>query len=152
MDWRTAAILAHVLSASWFVAGYVGTNVLTEIARRAKTHEARVAALGMSDRFDRFLNQPGGTAVIWTGAWSWWVSGYPLTTPWIIASVVIMLTIGVMGGTYWSRRGRRVNAAVSSGDVEMTRTLLTASEAVLLSRLENAALLIVVMLMVLRPG
>jgi len=44
VDWRAVATEAHVLAAFWFVAGYVGTNALTEIARRAATHEASVAA------------------------------------------------------------------------------------------------------------
>ena len=68
MDWRAVATVAHVLAAFWFVAGYVGTNALTEIARRAATHEARVAALALSDQFDRWLYQRGGTAVLLTGA------------------------------------------------------------------------------------
>ena len=45
MDWRVLVTVAHVVAAFWFVAGYVGTNVLTEVARRATTHDGRVAAL-----------------------------------------------------------------------------------------------------------
>ena len=30
MDWRVLATVAHLLAAFWFVAGYVGTNALTE--------------------------------------------------------------------------------------------------------------------------
>ena len=48
MDWRSAVVGAHVLAAFWFVAGYVGTNALTEIARRSAPHEASVAALGLT--------------------------------------------------------------------------------------------------------
>ena len=81
MDWRVLATVAHVLAAFWFVAGHVGTNALTEIARRATTREARVAALALSDQFDRWLYQRGGTAVLVTGVLSWFVFGYALTTP-----------------------------------------------------------------------
>ena len=78
VDWRAIAILAHVLAAFWFVAGYVGTNALTEIARRAATHDSRVAALALSDQFDRWLYQRGGMAVLLTGVLSWWAFGYAL--------------------------------------------------------------------------
>ena len=37
MDWRVVVVLAHVLAAFWWVAGYVGTNLCTEIARRSTT-------------------------------------------------------------------------------------------------------------------
>jgi uncharacterized membrane protein len=152
MDWRSVAVLAHVLAAFWFVAGYVGTNALTEIARRAQAHEARIAALGLSDMFDRWLYQRGGTAVLVTGAISWWVFGYPLTTPWIIASLVLIAGIALLTGVYWRAYGRRVNAAIASGDASATHKVLTDPRAVFLSRLENAAVVAIIILMVLRPG
>jgi len=152
MDWRVLATVAHVLAAFWFVAGYVGTNVLTEIARRATTHEARVAALALSDQFDRWLYQRGGTAVLVTGVLSWLVFGYALTTPWIIASVALIVGIGFLTGMYWRGYGQRVNAAISSGDATTVREILTDPRAVFLSRLENAAVLAIIVLMVLRPG
>jgi uncharacterized membrane protein len=141
-----------VLAAFWFVAGYVGTNVLTEIARRAPSHEARVAALGLSDQFDRWLYQRGGTAVLLTGIYAWLVFGYPLLTPWIVASVVLIVGIALLTGFYWRGYGQRINAAMASGDDAAARAVLTDPRAVLLSRLENAAVLAIIVLMVLRPG
>ena len=152
MDWRAVAIVAHVLGAFWFVAGYVGTNVLTEIARRATTHDARVAALALSDKFDRWLYQRGGTAVLLTGALAWWVFGYPLTTPWIVASIALIVGIALVTGLYWRGYGQRVNEAISAGDAAATGAILTDPKAVLLSRLENLAVLAIIVLMVLRPG
>ena len=152
MDWRSVAVVVHVLAAFWFVAGYVGTNALTEIARRAATHEARVAALGLSDLFDRWLYQRGGTAVLVTGALAWWVFGYPLITPWIIASLALIAGIALLIGLYWRDYGRRVNSAIAAGDAEATHRILTAPRAVFLSRLENAAVVLIIVLMVLRPG
>ena len=152
MDWRVLAVVAHVLAAFWFVAGYVGTNALTEIARRATTHEARVAALALSDQFDRWLYQRGGTAVLLTGAVAWWVFGYPLTTPWIIASIALIVGIALVTGLYWRGYGQRVNEAIAAGDAAATGAILTDPKAVLLSRLENLAVLAIIVLMVLRPG
>ena len=152
MDWRSVAVVAHVLAAFWFVAGYVGTNALTEIARRATTHDARVAALGLSDMFDRWLYQRGGTAVLVTGGLSWWVFGYPLTTPWIIASLALIAGIALLTGMYWRPDGQRVNTAIASGDAAATHKILTDPRAVFLSRLENAAVVAIIVLMVLRPA
>jgi uncharacterized membrane protein len=152
VDWRALAIVAHVLAAFWFVAGYVGTNVLTEIARRAPSHQARVAALGLSDQFDRWLYQRGGTAVLLTGLLSWWVFGYPLTTPWILASIALVIGIALLTGFYWRSYGLRVNAAIAAGDPSATEAVLTEPRAVLFSRLENLAVLAIIVLMVLRPG
>jgi len=151
VDWRTVATVAHVLAAFWFVAGYVGTNLLTEIARRATTHDRRIAALALSDQFDRWLYQRGGTAVLVTGALAWWVFGYPLTTPWILASLVLIVAIALLTGFYWRSYGQRVNAAIASGDVAATRDILVDPRAVLLSRLENAAVVAIILLMIIRP-
>ena len=152
MDWRDIAILAHVLAAFWFMAGYVGTNVLTEVARRAKTHEARVAALAMSDQFDRWMYQRGGTAVLLTGLLSWWVFGYGLFTPWILASIALIVGIALLTGFYWRAHGQRVNAAIAAGDAMRTGAILTDPRAVFFSRLENLLVLTIIGLMVLRPG
>ena len=152
MDWRAVATVAHVLAAFWFVAGYVGTNVLTEIARRAATHDSRVAAVALSDQFDRWLYQRGGTAVLLTGAYAWLVFGYPLTTPWILASVALIVGIALLTGFYWRGYGQRVNAAIESGDVAATREILADPRAVMLSRLENVAVLTIIVLMVLQPA
>lgn len=145
-------VVAHVLSAFWFVAGYVGTNALTEVARRATTQEGRVAALALSDLFDRWLYQRGGMAVLLTGAVAWWVFGYPLTTPWILASIALIVGIALVTGLYWRGYGLRVNEAIAAGDAAATDAILTDRKAVLLSRLENLAVLAIIVVMVLRPG
>jgi hypothetical protein len=87
------ALLLHVLAAMAFVSGYVGTNVMTEVARRARTLDERRAALSASGMFDRMLNQRGGTAVIVTAPIVVWAYGYPVTTPWLIISTVMFLAI-----------------------------------------------------------
>lgn len=152
VDWRAIAILAHVLAAFWFVAGYVGTNALTEIARRAATHDSRVAALALSDQFDRWLYQRGGMAVLLTGVLSWWVFGYALITPWILASIALIVGIGLLTGFYWRGYGAQINAAIAAGDAITTEAILTDPRAVFFSRLENLAVLAIIALMVLRPG
>lgn len=152
VDWRPVVVLAHVLAAFWFVAGYVGTNALTEIARRAQTHEARVGALVLSDQFDRWLYQKGGTAVLVTGVLSWWFFGHSLTTPWILASIALIMGIALLTVFYWRDYGQRVNAAIGDGDAAAAQAILTEPRAVVLSRVENVAIIGIIVLMVLRPG
>jgi hypothetical protein len=53
MDWRPVAVLVHVLAAFWYVAGYIGTNLCTELARQSRTDEKCRSALAFSSRFDR---------------------------------------------------------------------------------------------------
>lgn len=152
MDWRPVAVLIHVLAAFWYVAGYVGTNLCTELARRARKDDECRTALLFSTRFDRWLNAPGGMLTSLSGLAAVWVFGYALTTPWVVLAVALVAAIVLLGIFYWSRFGRRVEAAMTAGDWPGVRALLTEPRIVLLSRLENVALLAVIVLMVLRPG
>jgi uncharacterized membrane protein len=152
MDWRAVAVLLHVLAAFWYVAGYIGTNLCTELARRARTDEECRVALTFSSRFDRWLNAPGGTVVGLTGLAAVWMLGYALTTPWIVLSVALFAGIVLLGIFYWSRFGRRVASAMAADDWAGVRRMLTEPRIVLLSRLENVAVLGIVVIMVLRPG
>src|SRR5262245_26706847 len=87
MDWRAIAVLVHVLAAFWYVAGYVGTNVCTEVARRTSSDEELRLALVLSSRFDRWMNALGGTAVGVSGLLTLWLIGTPILTPWVIGSI-----------------------------------------------------------------
>src|SRR2546427_6496422 len=60
---QLVAILAvvHVGAGFVYVAGYVGTAVLTEIARRTDDPTTRRAAIDFSGRFDRVLVRVPGT-------------------------------------------------------------------------------------------
>jgi uncharacterized membrane protein len=152
MDWRAVAVVAHILAAFWYVSGYVGTNLCTELARRTRLDEERRAVLVISGRFDRWLNAPGGMAVSLTGIGALWVFGYSVMTPWVWLSVALMAGVIGLGILYWSRFGRRVEAAMAEDDWAGVRRLLTERRIVLLSRLENLAVLAIVVLMVLRPA
>jgi uncharacterized membrane protein len=145
-------LLLHVLAAMAFVSGYVGTNVMTEVARRARTMDERRAALSASGVLDRMLNQRGGTAVIVTAPIVVWAYGYPVTTPWLIISTVMFLAIPILGGLFWAPIGRRLDEALAHGDDEKAAMLLNDRRTVLVARLENSLVLAIIALMVLRPG
>jgi hypothetical protein len=146
------ALLVHVLAAMAFVSGYVGTNVMTEVARRARTIDERRAALSASGMFDRMLNQRGGTAVILTAPIVVWAYGYPVTTPWLLISTVMFLAIPILGGLFWARKGRRLDEALAHEDDAKASMLLNDPPTVLVARLENLLVLAIIALMVLRPG
>ena len=152
MSVAAVALLVHVLAAMAFVSGYVGTNVMTEVARRARTMDERRAALSASGMFDRMLNQRGGTALIVTAPIVVWAYGYPVTTPWLIISTVMFLAIPILGGLFWARIGRRLDEALAHGDDEKAAMLLNDPRTVVVARLENLLVLAIIALMVLRPG
>lgn len=152
MDLQRLALLGHLLAVFVFVAGYVGTNVLTEIARRAASLEERRTALAMSGRFDVWLYRRGGTAVIVSGPIVLWAFGYSMTAPWVVASTALFLLFPALGGLYWARLGARVDAAIAEGDDATATALLTAPRSVAVSRLENLVMVAIVVLMVFRPG
>jgi hypothetical protein len=152
MDIERIALLGHLLAVLVFVAGYVGTNVLTEIARRAGSLEERRAALALSGRFDIWLYRRGGTAVIVSGPIVLWAFGYSITAPWVLASTALFLLFPALGGLYWAPIGKRVDEAIMRGDDAAAASLLTAPRSIAVSRLENLALVVIIVLMVFRPG
>jgi len=139
VDVPQLALLAHLLAAFAFVAGYAGTNVLTGLARRATSLDDRRAALRLAGAFDRRLNQRGGTAVIVTGPIVLLAFGYPFTAPWVVISTLLFLLVPSLGGLYGAPRARRIEAAVEAGDDATAAALLNAPRAVAVSRLENLA-------------
>ena len=129
----------------------MGTNVLTEVARRADTMR-RASQHSASPTASTDGCTSGRTAVLVTSALAWWVFGYPLTTPWIVASIAFVVGIALVIALYWRRYGMRVNEALAAGDAAAAAAILTDPTAVLLSRLENLAVAGIIVLMVLRPG
>jgi uncharacterized membrane protein len=152
MDWRALVVLAHVLAAFWWFAGYAGTNLCTELARRSTSDDDCRAALLVSNRLDVWANRSGGTAVGVTGLLAVVVFGYTLTTPWILASIVLFAAVVIGGAVFWARYGVRIDAGVAAGDWSAVRRALTEPRIVAVSRLENVAVLAIIVLMVLRPA
>jgi uncharacterized membrane protein len=152
MDWRPIVVLAHVLAAFWYAAGYIGTNVCTEIARRSRTDDECRAAILISGRLDRLANRTGGTAVGLTGLLALIVFGYSLTTPWILASIVLFAAVVFSGIFLWERFGGGVEEAAAAGDWPAVRRALNAPRAVAYGRIENVAVVAIIVLMVLKPG
>jgi uncharacterized membrane protein len=149
---NTALVLVHVLSAFLFVAGYVAINLLTETARRPGPLERRRTILGLSGLFDRGLVRTGGTVVGLSGLALVLSGGRSWTEPWIWLSAILYAAVIGLGILLWGPRGGRVEAAMAADDIATVDRLLNEPRYVALGRAENLALLVVVSLMVLRPG
>ncbi len=143
--------LIHVGAALLFVAGYVGTNVLTEVARRSEDEATLRAAIGFSGIFDRRLLIPFGSVAAIAGLVLTAVNGYAWTTPWVAVSIVLYLVVMAVGIVIWGRRGGLVEAALGDGHPDVVRALLREPRYVALSRAENLAVAVIAALMVLRP-
>jgi uncharacterized membrane protein len=151
MDWRSVLVLAHVLAAFWFVAGYAGTNLCTEMARRSTTDDDCRSAVLVSGRLDRWANRTGGTLVGITGLLLPVLYGPGLTTPWVLASIVLFAMVVLGGALFWERFGANVESASAAGDWAGVRAALNSPRIVAYGRLENLAVVAVIVLMVLQP-
>jgi uncharacterized membrane protein len=145
-------LLLHVLAAFGYVAGYVATNVLTELARRTDDPAFRRSALQFSTRFDRLLNAPGGAIVGLTGVATALVFGYSLLTGWVLAAIILFVLVVATGIFFWGRVGRTIDRAAAAGDDAAVLRELRRPRNVAVSRMENLVLLAIIVLMVLRPA
>ena len=148
---KPIVLLLHVLAAFAYVAGYVATNVLTELARRTDDPAFRKEALRFSTRFDRLLNVPGGMLVAITGIATALVFGYSLLSSWVLVASILYVLIVVTGIFFWGRVGREVDRAAAAGDGAAVQRELRRPRNVAISRLENLVLLTIIVFMVLRP-
>jgi uncharacterized membrane protein len=140
-----------VLAAFVYGAGYIGTNVLTEFARRTNERDLRRQALQFSGLLDR-LNVAGGGLVAITGGLAIFVFGYSLLTPWVLASIALYTVIVGTGIFFWGAVGREVERALRAGEYVRVNALLLSPRNLAISRVENVLFVTLIALMVLRPG
>ena len=152
MDWRALVLLAHVVSAFWWFAGYAGTNLCTELARRSTTDDDCRSAISISGKLDRLANRTGGTAVGLTGLAMPVVVGHPLTSPWVLVSILLFLAVVLGGALFWERFGDHVETATAAGDWAGVRRALNQPRIIAYGRIENVAVLAIIVLMVIGPG
>ena len=146
-----AVLLLHVLAALVYGAGYVGTNLLTEQARRTNSSEQRRYALHFPGVLDR-LNMLGGTFAGITGIAAVFAVGYSIVAPWVLSSIVLYAVIVGTGIFFWGPIGRSIDGAMRAGDEVGATAILRSPRNIAVSRGENVLFLALVTLMVLRPG
>ncbi len=149
---KPIVLLLHVFAAFAYVAGYIATNVLTELARRTDDPAFRRESLRFSTRFDQLLTIRGGTLVVITGVATALTFGYSLLSGWLLVASVLYVLVVVTGIFFWGRVGREIDRAAAAGDDAAVQRALRRPRNVTISRLENLALIAIIVLMVLRPS
>jgi uncharacterized membrane protein len=125
--------------------------MLTEFARRTDDTVLRRHALHSSGVLDR-LNVAGGSAAGVTGVIAVFAFGYSLLTPWILAAIALYVIIVATGIFFWGGVGREIDRALTAGDDGQVSALLRSPLNVAISRGENVLFVVLIALMVLRPG
>jgi uncharacterized membrane protein len=154
-DWVLAL---HVLSAFAFVAGAVLFWVLIIAVRRADTPEDTIrmepvvkvgnAATGIG---------AGGTIIL--GIWlAFSVGGYDIWDGWIIAALVLWVIAGALGSRTGNeymqgmRKAQELQTAGQSGPSAELLALNRTSNGVLFHALTSLALLLILIVMIWKPG
>jgi hypothetical protein len=95
MSWPDLAKLLHVAIAIVFVSGLIGRWVLLRSAAAAQDPETAFQLAHAAGPFEQIVIR-GGPWLIGAGLLTAWAQGYPwlgLTTGWMLASVLLLLTI-----------------------------------------------------------
>jgi uncharacterized membrane protein len=160
LDVSLASLLLflHVASAFWFVAGLVGRAIVLARARRSTDLAELDHLLPIATRFERIVI-PGSAAVLILGFLTMLAQERPLFTDggyWLLTSVFLYLSTGVLVPTIFLPRGKLFEAALEEAHArgQVTPQLAAAfrDPAVTFARTyEAAAVAIVVALMVLKP-
>jgi hypothetical protein len=158
VEWSDVLKLIHIAIAFAFIAGLIGRWVLLRRAAGADdpdtAHELAEAAAPFE-----WLVIRGGPAILVAGLLTAWAQGYPwlgLTTGWMLASVIILLTPLPFVPLVFIPRGKRFETEMAAARKEgvMTPGLRAAFAdpmVALARRWEFVSVSIVVAFMVLKP-
>jgi hypothetical protein len=154
--------LLHVTLAVAFIAGLLGRAVAFRQARAARSLEATVALLTLSDWFDRRLVVPGSLLVLVSGIVITWVGHWPLLAStgrptWLLISLVLLLLpAGFIPSVLVPQRARRqaaLAAAVQAGQRTPELDAALGAPVVRRSRtVELGVVVVVFVLMMLKPS
>jgi hypothetical protein len=158
MGWDDLAKLVHVLVAFGFITGLLGRWILLGNAARAEGVETAYRLSQAAAPFEKLVIH-GGNLVLPAGLLTAWAQGYPwlgLTTGWMLASVVILLSVLPLVPLVFLPRGKVFEAAMSAaraaGTVTPELRAAFRDPAVAFAHwYELTAVGIVVALMVLKP-
>jgi uncharacterized membrane protein len=159
----TIFVLLHILSGGWFASGLIGRNVTWSQARNSASVEVTLALLGASDHFDRLMVIPGSMVVLVLGLIAAWQGGWPILgfiegadSNWLLASLVLYLSLVPFIPLYLAPRRKARNALVERARAEgaLSPELIAALNdpgVLVFRRAEFLVLLVVTVLMVTKP-
>jgi hypothetical protein len=158
LDWPNVIKLIHIGIAFAFISGLIGRWILLRRAADAADPESAYQLAEAASPFE-WLVIRGGPAILVAGLLTAWAQGYPwlgLTTGWMLASVVLLLSPLPLVPLVFLPRGRIFEAAMSEarrvGTITPELRAAFADPAVNFARrYEVLAVALVVVLMVLKP-
>jgi hypothetical protein len=158
LDWSDVIKLIHIGIAFAFISGLIGRWILLRRAAIADDPEIAYQLAEAASPFERLVIR-GGPAILIAGLLTAWAQGYPwlgLTTGWMLASVVLLLSPLPLVPLVFLPRGRIFEAAMVEarrrGTVTSELRAAFADPAVAFARrYEALAVAVVVVLMVLKP-
>jgi hypothetical protein len=158
MDWSNLVKLVHVGIAFVFVGGLIGRWIMMRRAAAADDPEIAYQLAHAASPFEWMVIR-GGPAILVAGLLTAWAQGYPwlgLTTGWMLASVILLLSPLPLVPLVFLPRGRVFEAAMAEarrlGTITPQLRAAFADPAVAFARrYEVIAVGLVVVLMVLKP-
>lgn len=121
-------MVLHVVAAFWFVGGLLGRDITLARARRGSDVGVVAELVGLAGTFERFMVRPGSIAVLAAGLLAVWARDLSFTTGWVLASLVLYLSLVPLVPLVFLRRGRIFDAALTGavGRGEITDELAAA--------------------------
>lgn len=152
-------VLVHVAAAFWFVGGILGRWVSLARARASRDIAAVSELTELAGRFERLMVQPGSFAVPIAGLLAAWSEGLPWTGSgnwWLLTSLLIVLSVGLLVPLVYLPRGRVFEAELTrarqTGEVTPELTAAFGDALVSFARIyEVVAISAVIVLMVTKP-
>lgn len=152
-------ILLHVATAFWFVAGLVGRDLSLARARGASDISVVRTLADLAGVFDRFMVTPGSMAVLALGIATALSQGRSFTGEgdgWMLASLLLYLSIGPLIPLVYIPKGKAFDAALTSAEARgaVTEELTSAfsDPVVRATRMyERIVVALIIVLMVTQP-
>lgn len=152
--------LLHIVTAFWFIGGFMGRAITMNYARRAADIKTVASLAQLGHIFDKWMVVPGSMAVLGFGLITAWLQRWTLlgSSPayWLLISTILYLNICPIIIKVFIPRGKIFRAALEEAQTQglVTVALKAAFDdrAVYLSHMyEYVTTGIIVMLMVTKP-
>jgi len=142
--------LIHVLSAIVAVGGNATYGVL--LASGAGQTETTLFSLKAIRFIDRYLANPAYTLLLLAGLTMVFTVPFPITTPWILTSLILYIVIAILGATVYAPVFRKQIKIAESDGINGDDYRVTAHWGVVLGLAITAIDALIVFLMVAKPS
>ncbi len=163
MSWYILVKFLHIFSAIWFVGGLFARQLVRQVARKADDVRLFASLSQAAGRIESAMVIPGSMAVFVIGIILALIAGYPIfgflqgaSQNWLLVSNILLIIAMGLVPTVFLPRGKKFEPVLQSALAEgrVTPELRAAMDdpVVKLAHLyEQAAVIVIVALMVLKP-